>query len=79
MATPMMHDSGAGWGVRQGVRSAAVAALLVTVILGAISNLLLLAAFRFRRDWFDDPALLVTGGTRTGVLLRWASITDLFG
>jgi hypothetical protein len=49
-----------------------VAALLVTVILRAVSNLLFLAAFRFRRDWFDDPALLVTGGTRTGELLRRA-------
>jgi hypothetical protein len=55
-----------------------VAALLVTVILGAVSNLLFLTAFRFRRDWFDDPALLVTGGARTGAFLRWASITDLF-
>lgn len=78
VSTPMMHASIRGWDVRPELRAAAVAALLVTVILGAVSNLLFLAAFQFRRDWFDDPALLVTGGTRTGELLRWASITDLF-
>jgi hypothetical protein len=57
---------------------AAVWALLVTVVLGTVSNVLFLAAFRFRRDWFDDPALVVTGGARSAELLRWASITDLF-
>ena len=36
--------------------------LLVTVILGAAGNLLFLAAFRFRRDWFDDPDLAARQG-----------------
>jgi hypothetical protein len=64
-----------GW---PALRTAAVVALTVTVALGAVSNVLFLAAFRFRRDWFDDPALLVAGGARSAELLRWASITDLF-
>ena len=61
----------------QALRGAAAVALIVTVILGAVSNVLFLAAFQFRWDWFADPALLVTGGARSGELLRWASITDL--
>jgi hypothetical protein len=60
------------------LQMAAACALVVTVVLGTVSNVLFLAAFRFRRDWIADPALVVTGGARTAELLRWASITDLF-
>jgi hypothetical protein len=64
-----------GW---PALRTSAAAALLVTVVLGTVSNLLFLGAFRFRRDWFDDPSLMVTGGAESAAFLRWASITDLF-
>jgi hypothetical protein len=60
------------------MRTAAAVALLVTVALGTVSNLLFLGAFQFRRDWFDDPALMVAGGGKSAALLRWASVTDLF-
>jgi hypothetical protein len=54
------------------LRPVAAFALILTVALGAVSNVLFLAAFRVRREWFDDPALLVAGGSRSGELLRWA-------
>lgn len=60
------------------LRAAAVAALAVFVVLGSVSNLLFLAAFQFRPDWFLEPARLVAGGYSSAVLLRWAALTDLF-
>ena len=60
------------------LRSATVGALMVTVVLGGLSDLLFLAALRFRPDWFADPALLVGGGSASAELLRWAALADLF-
>jgi len=60
------------------LRTAAITALVVTVVLGMISNLLFLWAFEFRVDWFLDPAQLVAAGPASPALLRWAALTDLF-
>lgn len=59
------------------LRRWAIGAVVITVVLGTISNLLFLAAFQFRVDWFLDPAQLVAGGAGSAELLRWAAITDL--
>ena len=60
------------------LRAATVGALIVTVALGVVSDLLFLAALQFRPDWFSDPALLVAGGPASADLLHWAALTDLF-
>lgn len=62
---------------RLGIRQAAISALVVTVVLGSVSDTLFLAAFQFRPDWFADPARLVQGGSGSAELLRWAALTDL--
>ena len=59
------------------LRKAAVAALIVSVGLGVVSDLLFLAAFQFRFDWLADPGLLVGGGPASAGLLRWAALADL--
>jgi hypothetical protein len=59
------------------LRLAAITALVVTVVLGMISNLLFLWAFEFRLDWFIDPAQLLAAGPASAALLRWAAVTDL--
>ena len=60
-------------------RRIVVAALAVTVVLGALSDLLFAAALQFRPEWFTDPAQLVTGGETSATLLTWAALTDLLG
>ena len=60
------------------LRRAAAVAIALTVGLGTVSNLMFVAAFQFRVDWFLDPARLVAGGSTSPELLRWAAITDLF-
>ncbi|MGI8871914.1 MAG: hypothetical protein ACR2KI_04855 [Candidatus Limnocylindria bacterium] len=40
----------------------AAGALATTLVLGTISDLLFAATFRFRFDWFADPARLVAAG-----------------
>jgi hypothetical protein len=60
------------------LRRATVAALIVTVALGVLSDLLFVAALQFRPDWFANPALLVSGGSASAELLRWAALADLF-
>jgi hypothetical protein len=60
------------------LRTAAITALIVTIGLGMISNILFLWAFEFRVDWFIDPARLVAAGPASPTLLRWAALTDLF-
>jgi len=59
-------------------RVAIVGALIVTVGLGLVSDLLFVAALQFRPDWFADPALLVGGGSGSAELLKWAALADLF-
>lgn len=60
------------------LRVAAVAALGLHVAVGALSNVLFVAAFQLRPEWFADPALVVTGGSTSAELLKWAAVTDLF-
>jgi hypothetical protein len=43
------------------------------------SNLLFLAAFQFRLDWFREPARVLAAGPTSAELLRWASVLDLIG
>jgi hypothetical protein len=59
-------------------RLAAVAAFDVAIV-GLLSNVLFLAAFRFRPEWALDPVRMIEGGRLSAELLRWAAITDLFG
>jgi hypothetical protein len=59
-------------------RVAIVGALIVTVGLGLLSDLLFVAALQLRADWFADPALLVRGGSGSAELLKWAALADLF-
>lgn len=60
------------------LRQAGVAALLTTLVLGAVSGVLFLAAFQLRLEWFADPAPLVNAGATSAEFLRWAAIADLF-
>lgn len=60
------------------LRGMAVGALVVTLVLGTISNLLFLAAFEFRLDLLADPAQMVAIRHGSAGLLRWAAVTDLF-
>ncbi|MGI8518050.1 MAG: DUF4386 family protein [Acidimicrobiia bacterium] len=59
------------------MRRAAIVSLLVTLVLGMISNLLFLFAFQFRIEWFLDPAQLVSAGSTSATFLRWAAVADL--
>jgi hypothetical protein len=60
------------------LRGAAIGALMLTVVLGAISDLLFVAAFQFRPEWLSDPARLVAGGAPSAELLKWAALADMF-
>ncbi|QGF23479.1 hypothetical protein [Raineyella fluvialis] len=61
----------------QGVRAIALAALAVHVVIGLVSSVLFVAAFRFRLDYFLDLASLVDAGPVSAELLRWAATADL--
>lgn len=61
------------------VRSVAIGALIVSLTVGSASNLLFLAAFEFRLDWFLEPTKLIIAGGASAELLRWASVLDLIG
>ncbi len=43
------------------------------------SDLLFLAAFQFRFDWFREPTRALDAGAASAELLRWASVLDLLG
>jgi len=60
-------------------RIAGIAALSVSLVLGMTSNLLFLAAFQFRLDWFLEPTRVLEAGATSAELLRWASVLDLIG
>jgi hypothetical protein len=60
-------------------RTAGIAALSVSLAVGMTSNLLFLAAFQFRLDWFREPRRILGGGATSAELLRWASVLDLIG
>jgi hypothetical protein len=61
------------------LRRTGIAALVVSLSAGMTSNLLFLAAFRFRLDRFLEPALILGSGATSAELLRWAAVLDLFG
>jgi hypothetical protein len=61
------------------LRTAGIAAVSVSLAAGMTSNLLFLAAYQFRLDWFREPTQVVGGGARSAELLRWASVLDLIG
>src|SRR3990170_2558986 len=61
------------------LRGVAIGALVVSLVIGFASNLLFLAAFQFRIDWFLDPVRILGAGATSGELLRWASLLDLIG
>jgi hypothetical protein len=61
------------------LRRTGIAALVVSLSAGMISNLLFLAAFQFRLDMFLDPTLVLGAGAASAELLRWAAVLDLFG
>jgi hypothetical protein len=60
-------------------RAVGIAALGVSLVAGMTSNLLFLAAFQFRLDWFRQPTRVLGGGATSAELLRWASVLDLVG
>ena len=61
------------------LRRTGIAALVVSISAGMISNLLFLAAFQFRLDRFLEPTLILASGATSAELLRWAAVLDLFG
>ena len=61
------------------IRTTAIAALIVAIGVGMTSNLLFLAAFQFRTDWFLEPTRVLGAGSTSAELLRWASTLDLIG
>lgn len=61
------------------LRSVAIAALIVSIGVGMVSNLLFLAAFQFRIDWFLEPTRMLGAGATSAELLRWAATLDLIG
>jgi hypothetical protein len=60
-------------------RTAGIAALSVSLGFGMTSNLLFLAAFQFRLNWFREPTRVLGGGAASAELLRWAAVLDLIG
>ena len=60
-------------------RIAGIAALTVSIGAGMASNVLFLAAFQFRLDWFRDPIRILGAGPASAELFRWASVLDLIG
>ena len=61
------------------LRSLGVGALVVSIGVGMTSNLLFLAAFQFRIDWFLEPSRMLGAGATSAELLRWAATLDLIG
>ena len=60
-------------------RAAGIGALFVAIVVGMTSNLLFLAAFQFRLDWFLEPRRMLGAGATSAELLRWAAALDLIG
>jgi hypothetical protein len=56
-----------------------MAALVVSIGVGMISNFLFLAAFQFRIDWLLEPTRMLGAGATSAELLRWAATLDLIG
>ncbi len=66
-------------GMPRDLRRLAVGAIVVSLVIGLASGLLFFAAFRFRLDWFAQPALAINGGEATAAALRWGGVLDLVG
>jgi hypothetical protein len=60
-------------------RTVGIGAVIVSLAAGMTSNLLFLAAFQFRLDWFREPTRILGAGARSAEFLRWASVLDLIG
>ena len=65
--------------MRLATRTAGIAALTISLVVGMTSSLLFLAAFQFRLDWLREPTRVLGGGATSAELLRWASVLDLIG
>jgi hypothetical protein len=61
------------------LRGAGIAALVVSISAGMISNLLFLAAFQFRLDMFLEQTLILGSGAIRAQLLRWAAVLEKAG
>jgi hypothetical protein len=61
------------------LRKAGIGALIVAIGAGMTSNVLFLAAFQFRIDWFLEPTQLLAAGATSAELFRWAAALDLIG
>ena len=61
------------------LRKVGIGALLVSLGVGMTSNILFLAAFQFRMDWFLDPVRILGAGASSAGFLRWAALLDLIG
>lgn len=61
------------------LRAVGIGALVVSLVIGLASDILFLAAFQFRIDWFLEPTRILGAGSTSGELLRWASVLDLIG
>jgi len=61
------------------LRTIGVSALAVSLGVGMTSNVLFLAAFQFRIDWFLEPTGILGAGEPSAGLLRWAAVLDLIG
>lgn len=64
---------------RPTIRTTAISALIVAIGVGMTSNVLFLAAFQFRIEWFLDPPRILSAGATSAELLRWAAALDLVG
>ena len=60
-------------------KTAGIVALSVSLGAGMASNVLFLAAFQFRLDWFREPTQVLGAGSASAELLRWAAVLDLIG
>ena len=60
-------------------RTAGVAALCVSMVVGLTSNLLFVAAFQFRLDWFREPTRVLGAGATSAELLRGRAVLGLIG
>ena len=61
------------------IRAVAIGAVVVAIAVGMTSNVLFLAAFQFRIDWFLVPTRILGAGGQSAELLRWAAALDLIG
>lgn len=61
------------------LRTAGIGALLVSIGAGMTSNVLFLAASQFRVERLREPTRMLSAGTTSAELFRWAAALDLIG